>query len=91
MGEFQYGRLPNDSTSVATVYDRIITNYSFGRFKTRAVVEGFEKGVQEEDYLKLSQFSVRLKKSPFELEVGNFYETIGRGILLRSFEVPGQS
>ena len=89
MGEFQYGRLPNDSTSVAKIYDRIITNYSFGRFKTRAVVEGFEKGVQEEDYLKLSQFSVRFKKSPFELEVGNFYETIGRGILLRSFEVPG--
>ena len=89
LGEFQYGRLPNDSTSVATVYDRIITNYSFGRFKTRAVVEGFEKGVQEEDYLKLSQFSIRFKKSPFELEVGNFYETIGRGILLRSIEVPG--
>ena len=89
LGEFQYGRLPNDSTSVATVYDRIVTSYSFGSFKTRVVFEGFETGIPESDYLALSQFSIRFKKRPFELEIGNFYETIGRGVLLRSFEVPG--
>lgn len=89
LSEFQYGRLPNDSTSVATVYDRIVTNYSFGDFKTRAVIEGFETAIPESDYLNLSEFSIRFKKRPFELEVGNFYETLGRGVLLRSFEVPG--
>ena len=59
LGEFQYGRLPNDSTSIASVYDRIVASYSFGSFKTRAVIEGFETGIPERDYLNLSQFSIR--------------------------------
>lgn len=89
LSEFQYGQLPNDSTSVATVYDRIVTSYTFGSFKTRAIIEGFQTGIPESDYLNLSQFSIRFNQNPFELELGNFYETIGRGVLLRSFEVPG--
>lgn len=89
LGEFQYGQLPNDTTAVATIYDRLATSYNIHSFKVRAVFEGFQTGVTGGDYLNLSQLTFRYKKRPLEIEVGNFYETIGRGILLRSFEVPG--
>ncbi len=87
--EYQYGRLPGDTSSVSTFYDRLVANYNYKFFKASATLEQFNTPVTGSNYFKLSQFSLQYKHKPFELKVGNFYETIGRGILLRSFEIPG--
>ena len=89
LAEFQYGQLPNDTSSISTLYDRLVLNYNYKWLKANATIEQFYSPIGNSSYLNLSQFSVYLRFKPFEFKVGNFYETIGRGLLLRSFEIPG--
>jgi hypothetical protein len=89
LAEYQYGKLPNDSSSMSTIYNRLVANYAYKSFKTSATFELFQSPVAGSSYVNLSQFSLQYKLKPFEVKIGNFYETIGRGLLLRSFEIPG--
>ncbi len=89
IAEYQYGQLPSDSTSISTLYDRLVTNYNYKFLKASATLEQFYTPLTGSNYIKLSQFSLQYKLKPFDIKIGNFYETIGRGILLRSFEIPG--
>ena len=87
--EFQYGKLPHDTTSITTIYDRAVANFNYKSFRISTTLEQFQTPTEESSYLRISQFSLRYKAAPFEIKLGNFYETIGRGLLLRSFEIPG--
>jgi hypothetical protein len=89
LAEYQYGRLPNDTSSISTIYNRLVANYNYRSLKASATLELFQTPLDGSSYVKLSQFSLHYKHKPFEVKIGNFYETIGRGILLRSFEIPG--
>jgi hypothetical protein len=89
LAEYQYGRLPNDTSSISTIYNRLVGNYNYKSLKASATLEIFQTPLDGSRYVKLSQFSLQYKHKPFEVKIGNFYETIGRGILLRSFEIPG--
>ncbi len=89
LAEFQYGQLPNDTSLISTLYDRLVANYQYKFLKASATIEQFNTPLAGSNYVKLSQFSVQYKLKPFEIKIGNFYETIGRGLLLRSFEIPG--
>ena len=89
LAEYQYGRLPNDSSSISTIYNRLVTNYNYKSLKASGTLELFQTPLDGSSYVKLSQFSMYYKHKPFEVKIGNFYETIGRGLLLRSFEIPG--
>lgn len=89
MAEFQYGRLPNDTKSIATFYDRMIGFYDFKSFKASATLEQYHTPLAGSNYLKLNQLSLQYKTNPLEIKIGNFYDTIGRGTLLRSFEIRG--
>jgi hypothetical protein len=87
--EYQYGKLPDDTASISTLYDRAVVNYNYRFLKNSATLEQFNTPMDGSNYVKLSQFSLQYKLSPIEIKIGNFYETLGRGILLRSFEIPG--
>jgi len=89
LAEYQYGRLPNDTSSISTLYDRLVANYNYKFLKASATIEQFYTPLSGSNYVNLSQFSLQFKLKPFEIKIGNFYETIGRGLLLRSFEIPG--
>lgn len=89
IAEYQYGRLPNDTNSISTLYDRFVGFYDYKFLKASATLEQFHTPLVGSNYIKLSQFSVQYKLKPFEIKIGNFYETIGRGTMLRSFEIPG--
>ena len=87
--ESQYGRLPSDTNSIATVYDRAVLNYSYKKIKTGLTLEQFHSKNNGSSYIKPDQFSLQYSSDRFELKAGNFYETIGRGLLLRSYEIQG--
>ncbi len=89
LAEYQFGKLPNDTSSRSTLYDRLVVNYNYKSLKASATIEQFHTPLAGSKYINLSQFSLQFKLKPFEFKVGNFYETIGRGLLLRSFEIPG--
>lgn len=87
--EFQNGKLPSDNSSFSTVYNRLVTNYQYKGLKALGTIEAFQSPIENRNYINLSQFSLRYKQDAFSIRLGNFYETIGRGTLLRSFEIPG--
>ncbi len=87
--EYQYGHLPDDTTSISTLYDRAVANYNYKSFKVSASLEQFITPLEKSSYAKLSQFSLQYRSTPFDIKLGNIYGTLGRGLLLRSFEIPG--
>lgn len=89
LAEYQYGGLPTDASSFSAFYNRLVTNYKHKGFKASGSLEVFQSPRNGSSYVNLSQLSLRYKQKTFDIRVGNFYETIGRGTLLRSFEIPG--
>lgn len=89
IAESQFGQLPNDTSNIATFYARTVANYKFKSIKVSGTLEQFYSPREGSTYLNLSQFSFQYKKKPLDIKIGNFYETIGRGSLVRSFEIPG--
>ncbi len=87
--EYQYGELPGDTSALSGVYDRAVVNYTYDKFKAGISLEQFHSPFSKRNYVKLSQYSLQYTSDPLEVKIGNYYETIGRGILLRSYEIPG--
>jgi len=87
--EYQYGELPGDTAALSTFYDRAVVNYYTNSFRASVALEQFYTPYENRNYLKLTQYSIQYHSDKLEVKIGNFYETIGRGVLLRSFEIPG--
>jgi len=67
IAEYQFGRLPGDSTSFSTFYDRLVANYNYKSLKASATLEQFYTPLSGSSYTKLSQFSLQYKHKPFEI------------------------
>lgn len=89
LAEFQQGRLPNDTSNLTTLYNRLVLKYDYKSLKASATLEQFRTPRPGSSYLQFNQFLIQYKHKPLEIKVGNFYETLGRGTMLRSFEIPG--
>ncbi len=87
--EYQFGELPGDSAAISTVYDRANLNYTYQNFKGGVTLEQFHSPIEKRNYTKLSQYLLQYNSEMLDVKIGNFYETIGRGLLLRSYEIPG--
>jgi hypothetical protein len=87
--EYQYGKIPGDSSAFSSVYDRAVVKYSQKKFTGAVTLEQYQSPFESRNYHKLTQYSLQYTSEPLEVKIGNFYETIGRGLLLRSFEIPG--
>ncbi len=87
--EYQFGKIPVDTLSHSTLYDRAVVNYNYKLIKSSVSLEQFHSPVENRNYLKLTQYSIKYDSDPLQVKIGNFYETIGRGLLLRSYEIPG--
>lgn len=88
--EFQHGQLPTDTGDYfSTFYDKATVDYSQGNYLAGISLEQFHSPFQDRNYTQLSQYRIQYAGNGIDLKLGNFYETIGRGLLLRSFEIPG--
>jgi len=88
--EAQYGKLPSDTTgSFPTIYDRAVLNYKYKRLKAGITLEQFYTPYAERNYFSIQQVRLQYRTKGLEINLGNFYETLGRGTLLRSYQVPG--
>lgn len=87
--EYQYGKLPDDTNAFSSVYDRAIVNYTYKKFKAGIGLEQFYTPFKDRNYTKLTQYSLQYDSKFIEVKIGTFYETLGRGLLLRSYEIPG--
>lgn len=87
--EFQYGKVPGDTASLPTIYNKANLNYSIKRFKAGITLEQFYSKNAASSYTKPTQLYMQYNSERIEIKAGNFYETIGRGLLLRSYEIQG--
>ncbi|UCF05568.1 MAG: hypothetical protein JSV33_00605 [bacterium] len=88
--EYQLGNLPyTDPSNLSRVYDQLSLSYDHGSITGFGKFEIFQAGTEQRSYSELTQRSLRFSEKGFEITVGNFYEMFGRGLLLRSYELPG--
>lgn len=90
ISEYQYGSLPDANESdFHSFYQQIRLNYTHDYLKISAGVQAFATPYSERNYLFPSWLNASYKRNGWEVKAGNFNETIGRGILLRTYEIPG--
>jgi len=88
--EYQVGNLPHEQPSDLTaLYNQLNFSYQFRDWRGDIKLERFQRPRQERDYTELTQRTLRYNRGGFDLAAGNFYEILGRGLLLRSYEIPG--
>lgn len=89
IAEFQYGQIPNDTTKFATIYDRLVLDYDKEALKIGVTLEQFWSQYPERNYIQPNQVRLQYKTDKWDVKLGNFYETLGRGTLMRTYQVPG--
>lgn len=88
--EFQYGNLPFESEGdLTTSYNQLNLFYDSNKLSFYGKLEHFLTPHEERNYSEITQKRVQYTDDNFRIRVGNFYETIGRGLLLRSYDIPG--
>ncbi len=87
--EYQYGNIPGiPPPDVHSVYDQFNIEYRFKGFKSRVRLENFySTDSTRTHYTKFTQYSLAYRKKGFDLKAGNFYETLGKGLLFRGYEI----
>lgn len=90
LAEYQIGNLPFDKPAdLTTFYNQLNLSYQWRDWRAGVKLERFQRPLRSKDYTEFSQRSLRYSHGPLEVAAGNFYEIIGRGLLLRSYEIPG--
>lgn len=90
LSEVQYGKLPDESADpFPSFYDRAEFSFRKKGFSIGATTEQYHTTFDGRSYFDLSQLTLGYKKKKWDIKLGNFYETLGRGLLMRSFEIPG--
>lgn len=88
--EYQLGNLPGtDPKSLSTLYDQINISYRHDLFRLATKVETFQSADETKSYADFVQKTLSFEHENLGLTLGNFYHIIGRGLLLRSYEIPG--
>lgn len=90
LAEYQLGNTPgSDPADLSTFYNRLNLLYRYGKIRASLRYEQFNHPDPDMEYYRLSQYNLNYRDKGLELQVGHFNETLGNGILLRSFEIPG--
>ena len=89
--EYQLGNIPEvKPKDLSTLYEQLNLKYRYKSVRLSVRTEQFfSTDSIKRDYQILSQYQLRYTGKKFKFKVGNFYETLGRGLLLRSYEIPG--
>jgi hypothetical protein len=88
--EYQLGNLPyTEPKDLSTLYNQLNLSFRHRGFIVSGRGELFQAPSNDIDYIRFSQRTLRFRNRHIELAAGHFYEILGRGLLLRSYEIPG--
>ena len=88
--QYQIGNLPGyDPSNRSSLYNQLNMNYYSNRVGAGLRIEYFNSDEQGQYYAKIQQKYVQYQNDVLEIQIGNFYESLGHGLLLRSYEIPG--
>ena len=88
--EFQWGNLPTlDPKYQSSLFDQLDLSLRYESFGLDTRIEQYYPSFGEDiSYRRISQFKFQYKSELLDVEVGNIYPTLGRGLLLRTYEIP---
>ncbi|MFM1913721.1 MAG: hypothetical protein RIR51_1564 [Bacteroidota bacterium] len=90
LNQYQYGTLPGvDAKNFSSLYSRNIVQYSKDKWTIGSTFETYVNPINNRNYFKLTQFNLKRYSKNSQLRIGNFFETLNRGLLLRSYEITG--
>jgi hypothetical protein len=88
--EYQIGNLPDTKPSGRTaLFEQLDLQYQFYSLVAGARFEYFNPSTDGLYYAQFSQKFLQYNKSALYIRIGNFYESVGRGLTLRTYELPG--
>lgn len=86
---YQLGNLPDmDPSDLSTAYDQLNLAYSYDQIRLKARVESFQSRADGASYSRFTQKSIGFSDNGLRVVLGNYYHIIGRGLLLRTYEIP---
>ncbi|MGH7493587.1 MAG: DUF6029 family protein [bacterium] len=90
IAELQAGNLPyTEPSDLTTLYDQLNLSYQYRALRASARFELFQGAGADIDYAEITQRALRFGNDRLSFTAGNFYELFGRGLLLRTYEIPG--
>lgn len=88
--ELQAGNLPfAESRDLTTSYNQLNLFYDSGNISLFGKAESFLSPVSARSFTQFTQKRLQFQDDQLRIRIGNFYETLGRGLLLRSYDIPG--
>lgn len=87
--EYEYGQIPIDTFNFNSAYNRLFVSYDYNKFKAFVTLEQYYTKYLDRNYTIPTQYGITYNSKYLDVKVGTFQETLGRGLLLRSFEIPG--
>lgn len=89
LAEYQYGNIPDkDPFHRHGLYNNLNVQYRLNSLTGFARLELYDASDPiDNDYVHLAQYRLSYAFNDFDFSVGHFFETLGRGLLLRSYEI----
>lgn len=89
IAEYQLGNIPGvEPSNVNSIYDQLNLAYRINGFRGSVRLENYYSNDDERDqFTKLTQYTLSYRKKGLDFKLGNFYQTLGRGLLYRGYEI----
>lgn len=88
--QYQLGNQPTEQPSDRTaLYNQLNMQFYYQNIHIGGRIEYFHLADREQEYAKFQQKYIHYQKDNLEIKFGNFYESFGQGLLLRTYEIPG--
>ena len=88
--QYQLGNMPDVKPANRTaLFDQLNINYYFQNIQIGGRLEFFQIANRDQEYAAIQQKYVQYQNNNLTLKLGNFYESLGQGVLLRTYEIPG--
>lgn len=86
---YQLGNQPGQTPSnQANLYNQLDIRFRQNNFELSLRAEVFSLDAKEK-YSRISQQTIRYQVEDLQIQLGHFYEILGRGLLFRTYEIPG--
>ena len=90
IADVQLGNIPNLSPrDKRTAYNQLNLKLKRNQLYAGLRFESFATQTQSDAYHKITQGYLQFRNRKIDIRVGSIYDLIGRGLLLRTFEIPG--
>ncbi|NBC83677.1 MAG: hypothetical protein GVY19_09875 [Bacteroidetes bacterium] len=87
---YQLGNFPEETPKdLSILYNQTDLQYRHKNISASIQLEQFYTKYEERNYQQISLYNVSYKEKGLELQVGNIFQTLGRGLLFRAYEIPG--